>query len=107
MGDNLGDLIRHEFGKTGKEYADNVMAKVGSTPQQLLGGPPVNEYVVIAALIVDTAIILATSEQEASEKYEIPEDLVDRDIAVWAMTRKEFAEAHMHIDCGRYEEPEA
>ena len=50
------------------------------------------EYVVLVAMIVDTAIIRANSEKMAAERYEMPEMFLDKDIAVWAMTRKEFDE---------------
>ena len=50
------------------------------------------EYIVLVSMIVDTAIIRATSEKMAAEKYEMPEMFLDKDIAVWAMTRKEFDE---------------
>jgi len=62
--------------------------------QKLLEHKPAKdqEYVVLVSMIVDTAIIRATSEKAAAEKYEMPEMFADKDIAVWAMTRAEFDE---------------
>ena len=64
---------------TGEEYAKE-MAKGAE------------EYVVLVAQIVDTAIMLASSPEEAANTYEFPPGAENLDLAVWAMTRAEFDE---------------
>jgi hypothetical protein len=81
----MEDLIIGKLGMTGKEYADGKMP-------ELLEGPKKQEYVVLVAMIVDTAIIPAYSEREAAEMYMFPADLETKDCALWAMTRAEFEE---------------
>ena len=68
------------FGRTGEEY------------QKLLGAPKEQGYVILVAVIVDTALITATSEREAAEKYELPYHLEGEDVAIWCMTHDEFDE---------------
>ena len=75
----MGDLIEGKFGLTGKQY-----------DQKALPAPEVRDYVVVVAVVVDTAVIPAASEREAAEKYEMPAMCADHDVAVWAMTREEF-----------------
>jgi hypothetical protein len=65
---------------TGEEYA----AKMEEAIKE--------EYVILVAQIVDTAMIMATSPQEAANTYEFPPGAENLDLAVWAMTRAEFDE---------------
>jgi len=62
-------------GKTGAEYAEE-MAK--------------QEYVILVAQIVDTALIKARTPEEAANMYEFPPGAENLDLAVWALTREEF-----------------
>jgi len=59
---------------------------------KLLEHKKVQDYVVLVSMIVDTAVIPATSEKEAAELYEMAEMFADKDIAIWAMTTAEFDE---------------
>ena len=83
----MGDLIEGGFRGTAKEYADDKVPL-------LLEGPKAKEqeFVVLVATIIDTAIIMATDERAAAEKYEFSPDLEQMDCAIWALTRAEFNE---------------
>jgi hypothetical protein len=52
-----------------------------------------SEFVVLAMEVKDTALIMAETQEEAIEQYEIPEELQDVDIVTWAMPKAEFDEA--------------
>ena len=48
------------------------------------------DYVVCTLIVADTAVIKAESPEEACEIYEMPEELVDKDVMLWAVTAEEF-----------------
>jgi len=60
--------------------------------QLLLDAPKKTEYIVLAAVIIDTAVIMAYNEKDAAEKYEPQDEFKDQDFAVWAMTRDDFTQ---------------
>jgi hypothetical protein len=47
-------------------------------------------YVVVALVPLDTAVIPAESAEEALDKYELPEELLDEDVFTYACTEEEF-----------------
>ena len=60
-------------------------------PQLCLPAPMIQDYVVIVAAVVETAIVPACSEREAAEKFMAYDDKwKDEDVAILAMTRDEF-----------------
>ena len=47
-------------------------------------------YVVCALIVGDTAVIEADSPEAAAEMYEMPEELKDKDVMLWAVSAEEF-----------------